>query len=255
MDRSTHSLCGNMIAPVTKIEKNGQCFSVCLCYWCALPIKDELNDQMKRLAFVDAVFILFCFLMYHPIVFRFYAYLWKAGWFSRVHWTYQMTLDYHVMAKHHEIQRYIFTPLHPSVIFSPSHTQKWPLVSFPQHLVTPSGAKSLLLHSGFTAWLNFPPTTRRLSNVTDTALKQHCHSLPPSSIFSHWHFPFCVEQQVKKETREGIFSLLFFSLQGGKKQSRGFVLLIKTRSGLSLLGVDGHNMVIQVALQSATPSR
>lgn len=56
-----------------------------------------------------------------------------------------------------------------------------------------------------TAWLDFPHSAAIPCNVTDTSLKQHCHSLLSGSIFSYWHFPVSKEQGAyqKHQTGEG----------------------------------------------------
>lgn len=72
-----------------------------------------------------------------------------------------------------------------------------------------------------TAWLDFPLSGAILCNVTDTSLKQHCHSLLSGSIFSYWHFPVGEEQRAyqRNETSEGILPLLFpASMKGRQKK-------------------------------------
>lgn len=107
-----------------------------------------------------------------------------------------------------------------------------------------------------TAWLDFPLSGAILRNVTDTSLKQHCHSVLSGSIFSYWHFPVCEDcvAYQENETSDGIFSLLF---PAGKKGRRGrgkkcFLTLTETRSGLSLQGTDCNSVLIQGILQRDT---
>lgn len=73
------------------------------------------------------------------------------------------------------------------------------------------------LRGRVTAWLDFPLSGAILCNVSDTTLKQPCHSLLSGSIFSYWHFPAREERMAaewwmdgggpaeKKETGDGIF--------------------------------------------------
>ena len=98
-----------------------------------------------------------------------------------------------------------------------------------------------------TAWLDFPLSGAILCNVTDTSLKQHCHSLLSGSIFSYWHFPVCEEwgTHQENETSEGIFSLLFPTSKKGKEKKWCFVTLTEIWSGLSLQGVDCNSILIQ----------
>lgn len=73
-----------------------------------------------------------------------------------------------------------------------------------------------------TAWLDFPLSGAILCNVTDTSLKQHCHSALSGSIFSYWHFPVCEDcgAYQENETSDGIFSLLFPAGKKGRRRRR-----------------------------------
>lgn len=70
-----------------------------------------------------------------------------------------------------------------------------------------------------TAWLDFPLSGAILCNVTDTSLKQHCHTLLSGSVFSYWHFTVCKEKSAyqKKWDKVGNIPSLFSSSRKAEK--------------------------------------
>lgn len=89
----------------------------------------------------------------------------------------------------------------------------------------------IVLHTRFTAWLDFPPThthTCLLSNATHTSLKKHCHRLLASSIFPFWHFLLsCLEHESQQQRSKGTFSLLFSAIRGENNKA-GFLFYWQT---------------------------
>lgn len=112
-----------------------------------------------------------------------------------------------------------------------------------------SGVDGPLAPGRGTAWLDFPLSGAILCNVTDTSLKQHCHSLLSGSIFFCCHFPVGEEQGAIPKTwdKRGNI-LLVISSQQEQQKKKSF--LLPWQKYKALQGVSCKIMSVQMPLQS-----